>query len=222
MACFLYLSLLTPPHLLHHLPFTHWFQCYHGDTCLSHLPATCFACHPVSLRVSLSLSLSPSLVVFVCRWIFVCPWLAFLCWLFVCLFSFTYLQDCLCVGLAVPLHPSLSVFAFCLTHFSPSLRLTGCLSGHQAFPPLIPPSSSLSARLLCSVVPLTPSLHSVFSVFSFYSFSPPWLVCLFPHQNSMHSMSLGTRKKKKEFFLQTAAVAMATQLLDLLGRERDE
>lgn len=68
-------SLLSPtllPSLFFQSILNSWFQCYHGDTCLSPL----YLSHQVNQSVSL----------FVCCWLFVCPWTALftLCFSFLC------------------------------------------------------------------------------------------------------------------------------------------
>lgn len=133
-----------------------WFQCYHGDTCLS--PLFCYLFHVLPCftgSVSLCVCLSHSL--------FVCVPLACLSLLALCLFvfCFMYLHGRLtgCFSVSVPACVCFLSHSF----FSFSLRLTGCLSGHQAFPPLIPP---LLFLLCCSAptFPLTStSLPSPFS-----------------------------------------------------------
>lgn len=146
---------------------------------VSSLPATCFTCCPISLGHSLCVCVCFSACFSVCRWIFVCPWLAFRCLLLVFLagLCFMYLHDCLRISGAVFLRPSLSVFAFCLTLFFSLFSLADWL---PVWPPGIPtsnPSSPLSARLLCSVVLLTPTSLLSFQLL-FSSFSPPDLfVC---------------------------------------------
>lgn len=124
-ACFLYFSLLTPPPTHTHTPpplffppsFTHRFQCYHGDTCLSPL---CLL--PVS-HAALSHQVSLSVCLFAVGSLCALGLPFFVYSLFVCVFC--VLRICMIVCLAVFLRTSLSVFALCLTlFFSVSLWLT--------------------------------------------------------------------------------------------------
>lgn len=156
-ACFLYLFLLTPPPLnLHRISFSlHPLLSGFSVTIATHvcLPATCFTCRPVC---SASLSATGC-------WHALClPFCCCCCCLlFVYLFCVhSWLSVC-CVHLCLCL--------LCL--FSPPLFLPGCLSGHQAVPPLIP---SLLFLLCCSVLSLSTNITLCprFSVLLF-AFSPP-------------------------------------------------
>lgn len=107
-----------PPPLFFPPSFTHWFQCYHGDTCLSPLCLLPVSHAALSHWVSLSACLSASL--FVCLPLGACVPLACLSLSTLCLFVYLVCVLCICMAVCLVVFPcsSLSVFAFRLTLFS--------------------------------------------------------------------------------------------------------
>lgn len=134
--------------------FSFWFQCFHGDTCLSHLSLLPVSYAALSPWVSLIVRLGLSVCLSVCSWA--------LCALGLPLFAYSLFICFMYVSLSVCLagfqHPSFPVFALHLNPpFTLSLQLAGCLSGHWAFPPLIPP---LLFLLCCSFPMLLLNINS--------------------------------------------------------------